>query len=98
MEPKSKGSFLFYLHKEVYWKVIIFFLCNQEIAEVNKIYTPSQADVDSSLQILEAAKAHGIEKGGVIKLNGKMIDIPLIDKAERIVKLAIASGMIKESK
>ncbi len=69
-----------------------------QIAEVHKIYTPSQADVDSSLQILEAAKAHGIEKGGVIKLNGKMIDIPLIDKAERIVKLAIASGMIKGDK
>lgn len=67
-----------------------------QIDEVHKIFTPSNDEIESSLKILEAAKAHGIEKGGVIKLDGKMIDIPLIDKAERIVKLAIAAGILKK--
>ncbi|MGL4676128.1 MAG: HpcH/HpaI aldolase/citrate lyase family protein [Brevinema sp.] len=66
-----------------------------QIEEVHKIYTPSTEELENSLRILEAAKHHGIENGGVIKLDGKMIDIPLIDKADRIVKLARAAGMIE---
>lgn len=66
-----------------------------QIEEVHKIYTPSKEDLENSLRILQAAKDHGIEKGGVIKLDGKMIDIPVIDKAERIIKLAKAAGMIE---
>ena len=66
-----------------------------QIDVVHQVFTPKQEDIDSSLRILEAAKMHGIEKGGVIKLDGKMIDIPVIDKAERIVKLAQAAGLIK---
>ena len=66
-----------------------------QIDVVHQVFTPKQEDIDGSLRILEAAKMHGIEKGGVIKLDGKMIDIPVIDKAERIVKLAQAAGLIK---
>lgn len=65
-----------------------------QIPLVHEVFTPEMAEVEKSLRIVEAAKVANIEKGGAIKLDGKMIDIPLIDKAERVLKLARLSGMI----
>lgn len=65
-----------------------------QVAVVHEIYAPPMKEVEKSLRIMEAAKAANIEKGGAIKLDGKMIDIPVIDKAKRIINLARLSGMI----
>lgn len=44
---------------------------------------------------MKAAEAANINKGGVITVNGKMVDIPVIAKAEKVVRLAKSAGMIK---
>ncbi len=66
-----------------------------QIEVVHKIFTPSADEIEKSLVILEAMKAANIEQGGVIQINGKMIDIPVIEKAKRIIALAEAAGVIK---
>ncbi len=66
-----------------------------QIEIVHDIYTPSTSEIEKSVRIVEAAKEAHIDKGGVITLDGKMIDIPVIAKAQRIVDLAKGAGLIK---
>jgi len=48
------------------------------------------------MNIIRAAK-DAEERGlGVISLNGKMIDKPIVDRAERVLQLASAVGLYKE--
>ncbi len=65
-----------------------------QIEVVNDVYTPSLEEVEQSLIILDAVEKAGIEKGGVIQVNGKMVDIPVIDKARRIVELGKGANLI----
>lgn len=66
-----------------------------QIPYLHKAYMPKEEDIEYSLQVLEASKKMDISEGGVIQLNGKMIDLPIIEKAQKVVYLAKLSGMIK---
>lgn len=62
-----------------------------QISVVNEIFTPSDDEIRHALKVVKAsadAAARGI---GVITVNGKMIDGPLITRAERIIAQAEAS-------
>lgn len=67
-----------------------------QINEVHKIYTPTMDEVEKSLVILREVEKAGIDKGGVIQVDGKMVDIPVIEKARRIVDLALGAKLIEE--
>ncbi len=66
-----------------------------QVKEVHSIFTPSMAEIKKSLEIIKAASEANIKEGGVITVNGKMVDIPVIAKAERVVSLAKGAGVIK---
>ena len=66
-----------------------------QIKIVHSVFTPSIEEVTKSLKIVEAARSANIESGGVITVDGKMVDIPVIAKAERVVALAKGAGLIK---
>ncbi len=66
-----------------------------QIKIVHEIFTPSEEELAKSLEIVKAAQEADISKGGVITVNGKMVDIPVIAKAEKVVRLAKSAGMIK---
>lgn len=66
-----------------------------QVKEVHKIFTPTKEEIEKSLKIICAAK-EAEEKGiGVITVDGKMVDVPIIQKAERIINLARAAKVIK---
>lgn len=67
-----------------------------QIVTVHKIFTPNKEEIEKSLEIVEAAKKADISRGGVITVNGKMVDIPVIAKAEKVVRLAKSAGILKE--
>lgn len=68
----------------------------RQIAPVNEIYTPSEAEITKSINVVRAA-TEAAERGvGVISLNGKMIDKPIIERAERVIQLAKVAGVYKE--
>ncbi|WP_291576185.1 citrate (pro-3S)-lyase subunit beta [Clostridium sp. UBA4548] len=68
----------------------------RQIPLVNQVYTPSPDEIKKSLNVIRAAK-EAEERGlGVISLNGKMIDKPIVDRAERVLQLATAVGLYKE--
>lgn len=68
----------------------------RQIPLVNQVYTPSPDEIKKSVNVIRAAK-EAEERGlGVISLNGKMIDKPIVDRAERVLQLATAVGLYKE--
>jgi citrate lyase subunit beta/citryl-CoA lyase len=68
----------------------------RQIKPVHEIYTPTPEEIKKSIAIVNAAK-EAEEKGlGVISLNGKMIDKPIVDRADRVLQLAAAAGVYKE--
>ncbi|MEG2073375.1 MAG: citrate lyase subunit beta, partial [Angelakisella sp.] len=67
----------------------------RQIPLVIEIFTPSAKDIEKSVRIIEAlhdAEAKGL---GVVSLNGKMIDKPVVIRAERMLDLAVAAGVYK---
>jgi citrate lyase subunit beta / citryl-CoA lyase len=68
----------------------------RQIPLVNGVYTPTPEEIKKSIDIKRAAK-EAEERGlGVISLNGKMIDKPIVDRADRVLQLATAVGLYKE--
>ena len=56
-----------------------------QVPIVSKAFTPTEAELQWSNQVIEADKA---SKGGVVKLNGRMIDRPVVLLAKRLLVLA----------
>jgi citrate lyase subunit beta/citryl-CoA lyase len=66
----------------------------RQIPVVNKAYAPSQAELERAMKIVAAFKA-AEEKGlGVVSLGTRMIDPPVVLRAQRVVELARRTGMI----
>ncbi len=65
-----------------------------QIEIVHNVFTPDMVEVEKSLRIMKVVKEANIEQGGVIQVDGKMIDIPVIEKAKRIIELAVGAGMV----
>lgn len=67
-----------------------------QIPYLHKAYMPKEEDVEYSLKVIKASKMAGIKDGGAISLDGKMIDIPVIEKAKKIISLAKSDNMIRD--
>lgn len=68
----------------------------RQIKPVHEIYTPTPEEIKKSIAVVNADR-EAKEKGlGVISLNGKMIDKPIVERAERVLQLAAAAGVYKE--
>jgi citrate lyase subunit beta/citryl-CoA lyase len=68
----------------------------RQIKVVHEVFTPTQKEIDKSLAILAAIKEANAKGSGVIALNGKMIDKPIVERARHNLALAAAAGVIDE--
>jgi citrate lyase subunit beta/citryl-CoA lyase len=68
----------------------------RQIGIVHKIYTPTEKEIRNAVRVVEAIKEAESKGSGVIALDGKMIDGPVVDRAYRVLELAKASGVYKE--
>lgn len=63
----------------------------RQVPIVNEIYTPSATEIEEAQQVMAAiAEAHA-KGSGVISAHGKMVDKPIVARAERILTLAQVS-------
>lgn len=69
----------------------------RQIGPVHEIYAPSTLDIQKAIAVKQAAKTAEKQGLGVIALDGKMIDKPIVDRADRVIQLAIANGLYKEA-
>ena len=60
----------------------------RQIEIVNKIYTPTPEETEKAVKILEASAEAEARGSGVVSLNGKMIDKPVVIRAQRVLALA----------
>ncbi|XKM14373.1 citrate (pro-3S)-lyase subunit beta [Orbaceae bacterium ac157xtp] len=68
----------------------------RQIELLHNAYAPTLAEVEYAKKVVEAAE-EGEKAGlGVISLNGKMIDAPIIARARTIIELAKISGTRKK--
>ncbi|SHJ32478.1 citrate (pro-3S)-lyase subunit beta [Lutispora thermophila] len=65
----------------------------RQIPVVNKVYTPTEKEISNALDVIHAIEEANRRGSGVIALNGKMIDKPIVERAERILALAKAAGI-----
>lgn len=66
----------------------------RQIEVVNEVFTPTEKDIEKAKAIVAAIKEAEKKGSGVIALNGKMIDRPVVIRAERTITLAKAAGLL----
>lgn len=67
----------------------------RQIELLHNLFAPTQKDVDQAKRIIEAAEEAERQGYGVVSLNGKMIDAPIIDRAKLVLERA-KSGIREE--
>ena len=68
----------------------------RQIELLHTAYAPTASEVENAKKVVEAAE-EGERRGlGVVSLNGKMIDAPIIARAQKTIELAKYSGVRKE--
>lgn len=68
----------------------------RQIEVINEVFAPKEKEITKARAIIAAIKEVEAKGSGVIALNGKMIDRPVVIRAQRTINLAIASGILKE--
>lgn len=59
----------------------------RHVALVNRIFSPTQEETDYARAVLQALQEAGEQGKGVISVNGKMVDKPILDRARRILEM-----------
>ena len=67
-----------------------------QIKLVHRVYTPTEEEVHKALRVLEAIREAEVKGSGVIALDGRMIDKPVVERARWTIELAKVSGVIPE--
>jgi len=66
----------------------------RQIEVVHEVFRPKQQEIDEALEVMEAI-ARAREMGtGVISLRGRMVDAPVVKRAARTLRTAVAFGML----
>lgn len=68
----------------------------RQIPLVNEIYAPTEKEIQNAKEVIWAIREAETKGSGVIALKGKMIDKPIVERAERVIALAIAAKLITE--
>lgn len=66
----------------------------RQIEVVNEVFAPKEKDIAKARTILAAIREAEARGSGVVSVNGKMVDKPVVIRAQRTIDLAIASGII----
>jgi len=65
----------------------------RQIEVVNTIYRPTEVEISEAIEVMQAIEEANERGSGVISLNGKMIDKPIVERAERVLEMV---GYIQE--
>lgn len=67
----------------------------RQIDTIHTVFNPSMRDIEWAEQVIFAIRKAEAEGSGVASLNGKMVDLPVVNRAERILHLARLLGLIE---
>lgn len=66
----------------------------RQIQIVNEVFAPTAKAIEKARKIIAGIKEAEAKGSGVISVNGKMVDRPVVLRAQRVMELAIASGIL----
>lgn len=64
-----------------------------QISPVNTIFSPTQKEIDYSRKIIAAFEEAEAKGTGVIQVDGKMIEYPIVNRARQVLAIAEAKGL-----
>ena len=67
-----------------------------QIVLIHTLFAPTQKEVDHAERVIAAAEEAERNGSGVVSLNGKMVDSPIIERAKLVLQRAAASGIREE--
>ena len=67
-----------------------------QIVLIHNLFAPTQKEVDHAERVIAAAEEAERNGSGVVSLNGKMVDTPIIERAKLVLQRAAASGIREE--
>ena len=70
----------------------------RHVSVINSVFSPSQKDIDYAYEVMEAIRLAKEQGRGVISLRGKMIDAPIVARAQQTIAAAEELGLGKEVK
>ena len=65
----------------------------RHVEVINSVFSPTQKEVDYAYEVMEAIALAKQQGKGAIALHGKMIDAPIVARAQRTIDMARALGM-----
>ncbi|MBO0440643.1 citrate (pro-3S)-lyase subunit beta [Candidatus Enterococcus ikei] len=68
----------------------------RQIPLVNSVYEPTEKEIQNAKEVIWGIREAEAKGSGVISVNGKMVDKPIVERAERVIALAIAAKLISE--
>jgi len=68
----------------------------RQIEVVNSVFVPTEKEINKARAVIAGIKEAKAKGSGVISVNGKMVDRPVVIRAERTIALAVAAGVISE--
>lgn len=68
----------------------------RQIKIVHEVFTPTEKEITRALAVIEAIREAEKRGSGVVSLNGKMVDKPVVIRAEWVLDLARAAGVLPE--
>ena len=68
----------------------------RHVEVINSVFSPTEKEVDYAYEVMEAIAMAKRQGKGAIALHGKMIDAPIVARAQRTIDMARALGMGRE--
>ena len=65
----------------------------RHVSVINSVFSPSQKDIDYAYEVMEAIRLAKEQGRGVISLRGKMIDAPIVARAQQTIAAAEELGL-----
>lgn len=64
-----------------------------QVEVINRVFAPSPEEIEQALRLVQAFEAHQAAGAGAFELDGKMVDLPVMRAAERVLARARAAGL-----
>ena len=68
----------------------------RHVEVINEIFSPTAAEIEYAYEVIDAIRLAKAQGKGAISLRGKMIDAPIVARAERTIAMAAALGLARE--
>ena len=69
----------------------------RHVEVINRVFSPTTAEIDYAYEVIEAIRIAKEQGKGAIALRGKMIDAPIVARAERTISMAVEMGLGREA-